>query len=121
MKIVYSALLIFICLTLSGCFKTRLTAPPGRDVRILSNEEPAAFKTEYKNWYLFYGLLPVWTTQPEEIIEKERLVEVRAQTQDTISDAIITTLSALLPILVFPQHVILEGNRESDIRVHKQY
>lgn len=84
-------------------------------MRILSREEPAEFRKEYKNWYLFYGMIPVWTTQPEEIIKEENLVEVRAQTMDTVADAVITLASSLLPVLVFPQHVIVEGNREPTV------
>jgi len=116
MKLFRLVFLVFAFLILTGCFRTELNAPPDREVRILSPDQPTAFKTEYKNWYLLYGFLPIWTTQPEEIIEKENLVEVRAQTQDTISDSIITAISMLLPVVVFPQHVILEGNRESDIQ-----
>lgn len=111
--------LILSLALLSGCFQTNLDAPPGREVRILSREEPAEFKKEYKNWYLFYGMIPVWTTQPEEIIRKENLVEVRAQTMDTVADAIITLTSSLLPVLVFPQHVIVEGNREPTVAGRK--
>jgi hypothetical protein len=111
--------LILSLALLSGCFQTKLDAPPGREVRILSREEPAEFKKEYKNWYLFYGMIPVWTTQPEEIIRKENLVEVRAQTMDTVADAIITLTSSLLPVLVFPQHVIVEGNREPTVAGRK--
>jgi hypothetical protein len=111
---------LILCLVLlSGCFRTNLDAPSGREVRILSREEPAEFKKEYKNWYLFYGMIPVWTTQPEEIIRKENLVEVRAQTMDTVADAIITLTSSLLPVLVFPQHVIVEGNREPTVAGRK--
>jgi hypothetical protein len=110
-------LFILIVVVLTGCFQTKLEAPPGREVRILSKEEPAKFKKEYKNWYLFYGIIPVWTTQPKEIIIEENLVEARAQTKDTVSDAIITFLSSFLPILIFPQHVIVEGNRKSDLPI----
>jgi len=107
---------LILCLALlPGCFRTNLDAPPGREVRILSKEEPAEFRKEYKNWYLFYGMIPVWTTQPEEIIREEDLVEARAQTMDTVADAVITLTSALLPVLVFPQHVIVEGNREPTV------
>jgi hypothetical protein len=109
--------LIFSLTLLGGCFQTKLNAPPGHEVRLLSLDEPTKFRAEYKNWYLFYGLIPIWTTQPEEIIKKQNLVEARAQTQDTVSDAIITTLSSFLPILVFTQHVIVEGNRKSDLQV----
>lgn len=98
-------------LTLTGCFSTELAAPPDQQVRILSQQEPVEFSKEYKNFYLFGGALPVWTTQPVEIIEEEKLVEVRVRTQDTISDSVITLLSYFLPIMIFPQHVMIEGNR----------
>lgn len=100
---------------LSGCFKTQLNAPPGREIRPLAKDEPVKFNTEYKNGYVLYGSVPIWTTGPEAIVRKENLVEVRARTQDTVSDAIITAVSMLLPIMIFPQHVIVEGNRQSDL------
>ena len=80
----------------------------------MAQNEPVNFTTEYKNFYLLGGLLPVWTTQPEEIIEQENLAEVRVRTRDTISDSIITLVSCLLPIMVFPQHVVVEGNRRTE-------
>jgi hypothetical protein len=51
--------------------------------------------------------LPIWRTKPEEIIEREGLSEVRVQTQDTVSDAVINILSQ---IILFPQTVVVEGN-----------
>lgn len=110
--------LVFVFLVCSGCFQTQLHAPLGRQVRLLAQDEPVKFRTEYKNWYLVYGFVPIWTTQPEEIIRKQKLVEVRARTQDTVSDAIITAVSMLLPLMIFPQHVIVEGNRQSDLVAH---
>jgi hypothetical protein len=107
--------LICTLIVLSGCFQTQLHAPLGRHIRLLAQDEPAKFRTEYKNWYVLYGFVPIWTTQPEEIIRKQNLVEVRARTQDTVLDAVITTVSMLLPIMIFPQHVIVEGNRQSDL------
>lgn len=84
-----------------------MTAPPGRTVRILSREEPAEFREEYKDFYLLYGALPIWRTKPEEIIEREGLAEVRVQTEDTVSDAVINIISQ---IILFPQTVVVEGN-----------
>jgi len=107
--------IIVIFLSLTGCFRTELAAPEGMEVRILAQDEPVKFTTEYKNFYLLGGLLPIWTTQPEEIIEKENLAEVRIRTRDTISDSVITLVSCLLPIMIFPQHVVLEGNRRTEI------
>lgn len=111
-----------VCLTtllstmLSGCFNTDLVAPDNNPVRIIGIDEPTQFRTEYKNWYLIAGVLPIYTTQPEEIIAKEKLTEVRVQTEDTVSDGVITFLSALIFIGLFPQTVVIEGNKASDLQ-----
>ena len=102
-----AASVIFLALTLTGCFTTDLTAPRGKSVRILSQNEPAAFRDEHKDFYLLYGVLPIWRTKPQEIIEREGLAEVRVQTEDTVSDAVINVLTGLI---VFPQTVVVEGN-----------
>ena len=101
-----------LCLGLAGCFSTELVAPINRDVTLLTLEQPASYRKEYKNWYLLAGLLPIWTTQPEEIIEKENLSEVRVQTEDTISDGVIVFLTSFLFLGIFPQTVVIEGNPE---------
>lgn len=115
MSLLRLAALVSAAVLLSGCFRTQLNAPLGREVRLLAQDEPVKFQTEYKNWYVLYGFVPIWVTQPEAIIRKQNLVEARARTQDTVSDAIITAVSMLLPIMIFPQHVIVEGNRQSDL------
>jgi hypothetical protein len=98
------------CLLLSACFTTRLEAPPNRDVRIMAAGEPAKFHKEYKDWYLLSGLLPIWRTDMADLIAKERLVEVRVQTEDRIADGVITLLTEELLLGVFPQSIVLEGN-----------
>lgn len=110
------SLLLPVLMLLDGCFVTKLEAPADMKVRLLSRDEPAKFKKEYKNFYLLYGFVPLWPTQPEEIIKEEGLVEARAQTRDTVSDAVITSISMLFPLAVFPQHVVVEGNRLSDLK-----
>jgi len=110
---------VLLPVTLSGCFVTRLEAPENQQVRLLSKDEPARFRTEYKKFYLLCGFVPLWPKQPSEIIAQERLVEARAQTRDTVADGIITAMSMLLPIAIFPQHVVVEGNRLGDL-IHDQ-
>ncbi|MBM4199916.1 MAG: hypothetical protein FJ189_01340 [Gammaproteobacteria bacterium] len=110
-----TGLLLALSVVLSGCFVTRLEAPDNQQVRLLAKGELARFHTEYKNFYLLYGFVPLWPTQPSEIIAKERLVEARAQTRDTVSDAVITAISMVFPLSVFTQHVVVEGNRAGDL------
>ena len=104
---------MLLSVLLSGCFNTRLMAPENHPVSLLSAEKPAEFSKVYKNWYLLGGLLPIYTKQPDKIIAKENLAEVRVQTEDTISDGVITTATMFLFYLaIFPQTVVVEGNRQ---------
>jgi len=103
--------IVLLTSQLSGCFRTDLIAPENHQVRVLATTAPTKFHTEYKNWYLLGGLLPIYTTQPEEIIAREKLTEVRVQTEDTVSDGVITFFSALIFIGLFPQTVVVEGNK----------
>ncbi|MGY6214675.1 hypothetical protein ACW73L_05870 [Methylolobus aquaticus] len=110
-----AGMLTALAMALNGCFVTRLEAPDNQTVRLLAKDELARYRTEYKNFYLLYGALPLWPVQPSEIIAKEHLVEARAQTRDTVSDGVITAISMLFPISVFTQHVVVEGNRAGDL------
>ena len=105
--------LFFICLNcllLSACFTTRLEAPEGREVRIMAAGERASFHKEYKDWYLLSGLLPIWRTNTAELIDKERLAEVRVQTEDRVEDGVITLITEELLLGLFPQTIVIEGN-----------
>lgn len=101
------------CLLLTGCFTTRLEAPQGKDVRIMAAGERASFRKEYKDWYLLSGLLPLWRTNMAELIAKERLAEVRVQTEDRVSDGVITIITQELLLGLFPQTIVIEGNTVS--------
>ena len=109
------ALASLMCFLLSSCFNTSLIAPENHEVRVMSAKEPAEFRKEYKNWYLLGGLLPIYTKQPDKIIAQENLVEVRVQTEDTISDGVITATSmTLFNFAFYPQTVVVEGNRSKE-------
>lgn len=101
------------CLLLTGCFTTRLEAPEGKEVRIMAAGERASFHKEYKDWYLLSGLLPIWRTNMAELIAKERLAEVRVQTEDRVSDGVITLITQELLLGLFPQTIVVEGNTVS--------
>lgn len=102
-----------LCLPLTACFTSRFEAPPETSVRIMAADEPAEFCTEHKDWYLFWGILPIWRTGADEVIAREKLVEARVSTQDRVSDTLIIIgtdlLTGFLPI--FPQTIVVEGNR----------
>jgi len=102
------AVIILIVLPLAGCFNTELIAPDNAEIQVLSSEKPVAYHKQYRNWYLLWGAFPLYVTQPEELIKENNLVEVRAQTKDTVMDAIISIFSVQISLL--PQTVVVEGN-----------
>ena len=113
--------LILLCLGLSmgGCFTTTLSAPEKQQVRILAQDEKAQFKTEFKDWYILGGLIPVYRHNIPDLIQDEHLVDVRVQTEDRISDGVITFLTNyILP--VFPQSIVVEGNTAQDLALTKK-
>lgn len=102
------SLVLLSVLLLTGCFNTELVAPENANVTVMSSDKPARFHKQYRNWYLLWGALPIYVTQPEELIEKHRLVEARVQTKDTVLDGIISYFSSQISLV--PQTVVIEGN-----------
>lgn len=105
--------LLCMGLSLQACFTTTLSAPEKQQVKIMAQDAKPAFSTEFKDWYILGGLIPVYRHSIEDLIREERLVEVRVRTEDRISDGIITFLTNyILP--VFPQSIVVEGNRAAE-------
>jgi len=104
------------CLSLllltAGCFTIPTYAPYGQSVRLLPPDKPAQIRREYRTWFILGGLFPLDNTMPAEIIAQEKLTEARVIVQDTVEDAgIAAALTIILPILILPQTVVVEGNR----------
>ena len=100
---------LLLSVMLTACFNTNLIAPENQKVRVLAANEAVKYHKEYRNWYILYGAVPIYAVQPEELIAKQKLIEVRVQTEDTITDGIISFFTVGLTIL--PQTVVVEGNR----------
>jgi hypothetical protein len=108
--------LLIVCLSVSlltaGCFTIPTYAPYGRSVKLLPPDKPAEVRREYRTWFILGGLFPLDNTMPADIIAKEKLTEARVIVQDTVEDAgIAAALTFILPILILPQTVVIEGNR----------
>lgn len=110
MKSIRLTFLLMILQLLGGCFNTELVAPENMSVKVLPAKTPAIFHEEYRNWYILWGAVPIYATQPEELIRENHLTEARVQTVDTFEDGIISYFTSELTI--FPQTVIVEGNPE---------
>jgi hypothetical protein len=103
------ALAFAVVAVATGCFKTQLSVPHGQHVELLSLDAPVTVTREYKNWYVLWGAVPIFETTPAEVVEEEKLRQVRVKTTDTFVDAVIAFFLGELSIL--PQTVTVEGNR----------
>jgi hypothetical protein len=97
-----------------GCFAVDAVAPYGHDVRVLAPEAPVEVTRTYQKWYAVWGIFPISSFDPSDIIAKEQLVEARVRTVDSLQDIYVGALTFLLfPFgLILPQTVVVEGNRQ---------
>jgi hypothetical protein len=106
--------LILSLLSLSACFSVPINAPTGQDVQILPAGTPVEVTERYQKWYALWGIFPLTPSDKvAAIIEREKLVEVRVYTEDSIEDAISGFFYVLLfPAgIIVPQTIVVEGNR----------
>ena len=111
--------MMWMALCLAGCFTTTLSAPERQQVRILAQDEKAHFKQEFKDWYILGGLVPIYRHDIPDLIRDEHLLEVRVQTEDRVSDGVITFLTDYI-FPIFPQSVVVDGNTAADIAQNKK-
>lgn len=97
----------------AGCFVVEVNAPYGPDVRVLPPDVPVEVTRRYQKWYAIWGIFPLSANDPSDIIAKERLVEARVFTQDSVEDVISGIAYFLLfPAgIIVPQTIVVEGNR----------
>ena len=80
----------------------------------MAENERAGYHDEFKDWYIFAGLLPIYRHDLAELIRDENLVEVRVRTEDRISDGLITVITDII-FPLFPQTIVVEGNTAGQI------
>lgn len=113
-KMVHRFILLMFILSLTACFQVPIQAPYGPDVTVLPRNVPVEVTRRYQKWYAIWGIFPLdSTSNPADIIAREKLVEVRVYTEDAIEDAISGFFYVILfPAgIILPQTIVVEGNR----------
>lgn len=115
MNILYKlGTILFAAILLSACFRVRVNAPYGPEVRVLPMDEPVEVTVRYQKWYAIWGIFPLdEASSPADIIAEEKLIEARVYTEDSVEDAISGFFYVLLfPTgIILPQTIVVEGNR----------
>jgi len=106
---VISALLI-ACVLMTGCYSVKMAAPPNSDVKIMTVTQPAAYKKVQRNWYILYGLVPLFNAEDgvAKTIRDNDLKEVRVETKQTFLDFLISGVVSIATIGTTT--TIIEGN-----------
>jgi hypothetical protein len=92
---------VAVCLIISmvGCYAIRYTAPVGQEVRLMSTAEPPKAKFTKKVWYVLWGLIPITDNSTEDIIQKYKLKNVRAESKMTFVDFLISAVLGNLSVV----------------------
>ena len=102
-----AALLLLLALPL-GCGTTQLVAPPGREVRMMRADTPAAVRVERTVWFWMWGARPITDNTTRQDIEQYDLREVRIDTYQKWYEMIINPITSL--VSVQRRTLIVEGN-----------
>jgi len=104
--------LLPLLLCLGGRFHVDLYAPRGREIWLISSDEPVEVERRWHLWFVAWGASLVNEEQADQMIEREQLTELRLVTEDNIPDAGLGFLyNILIPIGIVNQTLVLQGNR----------
>jgi len=92
---------------LPSCATVIVAAPPNSNVKLLGELEPAPSRVVVKNWYAFWGLIPISNVSTSDQIAKYQLKDVRVKTYIGVFDWIVNSLSSGL---LYMNTVEIEGN-----------
>jgi hypothetical protein len=89
-RLVPLAVLVGLSLTLlPGCATVYVNAPPGREVRLMSEDEPMQSKLQTRAWYVLWGLVPISPNATADKIADHDLKGVRVQEYYGVVDILI--------------------------------
>ena len=89
-RAVLFGLIAALCISaFPGCATLYVSAPPGADVTLLSENAPMQTKIAKHHWYLLWGLVPISDNSVEPVIAEYNLTGVRVKTYYGVVDFII--------------------------------
>jgi hypothetical protein len=74
----------------SSCSTAIITAPPNKDVELLSENESGSVIKYKKCWYLLWGFVPITDNSTTDVIAQYNLKSVKATTYYSFIDFIIS-------------------------------
>lgn len=102
--------LVGLCLSvLPGCATVYVNAPPGRDVRLMAENEPMQSKQTVRTWYLLWGLVPISDNSTADRIADHNLTGIRVKEQYGFVDVLISVFLSWTSL--HSRTVVIEGQR----------
>jgi len=93
----------------SGCATIQVKAPPGQDVRLLSEDDPIQTKIQTRAWYVLWGLVPISDISTDVKIAEQKLTGVRVTEYYGFIDVLLDMVLGI--VTVHTRTVEIEGTR----------
>jgi hypothetical protein len=107
-KPILLTLLLFITFMTINCGTVIVAAPPGKNIELLDEGDPARVVTIKKCWYLLWGLVPISNNSTAPIVADYKLKSVRVSTYYSAVDFIISFFLGFTSL--HTRTVEIEGN-----------
>lgn len=109
-QVLLLTVLVGLCLSvLPGCATVYVNAPPGRDVRLMAENEPMQSKQTVRAWYLLWGLVPISDNSTAKRISDHSLTGIRVKEQYGFVDVLISVFLSWTSL--HSRTVVIEGQR----------
>ncbi len=110
MKKLITMICIISILFLTSCYTVRVLSDVDRPITLASQTESLPFKTQYRVWYVLWGLVPISDNTINKILRETKVQKVRVTTKRTIVDYLITAvLNVVIPTTIATWTVEIEG------------
>jgi hypothetical protein len=107
-RVIALASLMMLCL--SGCYSVKMVAPPGKNITLAPETEQLPYKTQKRNWYILFGLIPLNDNTTRQVIDQNNLYKVRVESKHTFLDYVISAFTGF--VTVTTNTTIIEGAAE---------
>jgi hypothetical protein len=110
MKKLITLICIISLLFLTSCYTIRVLSDADRPITLASQTESLPFKTQYRVWYVLWGLVPINDNTTNKILRETKLRKVRVTTKRTFVDYLISAvLNIFIPTTITTWTVEIEG------------
>lgn len=105
----YPIIILLLAVLVLDCSTVRFAAPANKNIEMLSEADPATYKTTTHAFYFLWGLIPISNNSTDKIILDKGLKNARAKSYYGIVDILVEFFTAGI---ISTYSIQIEGNVE---------